>query len=122
MAEQTLLTMVQNILSAMDADEVNSISDTTESRQVAQIIQNKYYDILSRGFLPEFDQLFQLRPSLDITRPTLMYIPDGVSKVSWIKYFDSNVLSGANTQSSQFGSYVHGLILVLVAQCHWITT
>src|SRR5258707_607737 len=47
MAEQTLLTIVQNILSAMDADEINSISDTTEASQVAQIVQNKYYDIVS---------------------------------------------------------------------------
>src|SRR5260221_14258513 len=122
MAEQTLLTIVQNILSAMDADEVNSISDTTEARQVAQIVQNKYYDIVSRGYLPEHDQLFQLNPSLDVTRPTLMYIPDAVSQVRWVKYFDSNVLDGASTQSSQFGSYQHGLNVDLVSRSNWTTT
>ena len=122
MAEQTLLTIVQNILSSLDADEVNSISDTTEARQVAQIVQNKYYDIVSRGYLPEHDQLFQLNPSLDVTRPTLMYIPDAVSQVRWVKYFDSNVLDGASTQSSQFGSYQHGLNVDLVSRSNWTTT
>lgn len=88
----TLLDMTQNILSAMSSDEVNSISDTSESMQVAQIIKNKYYDIVSRGDLPEHNQVFQLNPSLLSTQPTLMFIPDGVGRVEWIKYFDSNPL------------------------------
>ena len=57
-AEQTVLQLTQNILSAMSSDEVNSISDTVESMQVATILQNKYYDIVSRDALPAHDQLF----------------------------------------------------------------
>jgi len=38
MAKKTVLDMVQDILSDMESDEVNSISDTTEALQVAQII------------------------------------------------------------------------------------
>ena len=83
----TLLDMTQNILSAMSSDEVNSISDTTESMQVAQIIKNKYYDIVSRGELPEHQELFQLDPATDGSTPVLMFVPDGVSKINSIRYF-----------------------------------
>lgn len=87
----TLLDLTQNILSAMGSDEVNSISDTTESMQVAQIIKNKYFDIVARGDLPEHYELFQLDPSLDNSTPVLMYVPDGVSKIKYLKYFNTNV-------------------------------
>lgn len=92
----TLLDLTQNILSRMSSDEVNSISDTPESLQVANIIRNKYNDIISRGDLTTLTQPFQLEPSLDSTQPVVMYIPEGVSKVEWIKYFDSNILDTAD--------------------------
>lgn len=93
--KQTLLDITQNILSRLSSDEVNSIGDTTESLQVANIIKNKYFDIVGRVDLPEHDQLIQLDPSLDNTSPVLMYVPDGVAEVKWLKYFDSNILDGA---------------------------
>lgn len=86
----TLLQMTQDILSNMSSDEVNSISDSAESLQVATLIKQKYFDILSRGNLPEHSQVFNLQPSLTSTQPTVMFIPDGVSKVEWIKYLDTN--------------------------------
>src|SRR6266550_5944910 len=124
MAEQSLLNMVQNILSSLDSDEVNSIGDTVESRQVAQIIENKYYDMVSRGFFPEHNRLLQLDPSLDPTRPTLMFIPQGVSKIWWIKYFDSNVLEGSsgNQLAAQFGAFSHDLNTDLTSTPSWTTT
>lgn len=90
MTKFTLLDMTQEILSAMSSDEVNSISDSTESLQVAAIIKRKYYDIISRGDLPEHNQVFQLTPAADPTQPTMMFIPDGVGRVEWIKYYDTN--------------------------------
>lgn len=86
----TLLDLTQNILSRMSSDEVNSIGDTTESQQVTNIIKNKYFDIINRVKLPEHEQLVQLNPSLDIISPVLMYVPDGIADLKWIKYFDSN--------------------------------
>jgi hypothetical protein len=85
----TLLDMTQSILSSMSSDEVNSISDTAESLQVANIIKTKYYDIVSRGDLPEHNQVFQLSSSLTADQPTLMTVPDGVGKIEWIKYFNA---------------------------------
>lgn len=89
----SLLQIVQDVLSRMSSDEVNSISDTTESMQVATIVKNKYYDIIARADLPELKQLIQLDPSNDPDLPVLMTIPQGVSKVEWIKYFDTKVVS-----------------------------
>lgn len=90
----TLLQMTQDILSNLSSDEVNSISDNAESMQVATIIKQKYYDIASRGMLPEHNQVFQLNPSLDETSPVLMYVPDGIGQIEYIKYFDSNPADG----------------------------
>ena len=97
--QMTLLDMTQNILSGLSSDEVNSISDTTESMQVATIIKNKYFDIITRINLPEHDQLIQLQPSLDPTVPVMMYVPDGVAEVKWLKYFNTNIISTSTTGS-----------------------
>lgn len=120
MAQQTLLEMTQDILSRLDSDAVNSISDTVESMQVATIIKNKYYDVLSRGGLPENNKLFQLDPSLDINSPTLMYVPDGVGHIEWIKYFDSD--PNDSEQVSQFGSFRHDLNTDITDTSSFITT
>lgn len=88
--KQTLLEMTQDILSNLSSDEVNSISDSAESLQVATIIKQKYFDIISRSDLTRQYQLFQLDPSLDPTSPVLMYVPDGIGKLEYIKYFNSN--------------------------------
>lgn len=90
----TLLQLTQDILASMSSDEVNSISDTAESLQVATIIRQKYFDIVNRLGLPRNHQLIQLESSDDATRPTLMYVPDGVSDITWVKYFDNNPQDG----------------------------
>lgn len=86
MAKLTLLEIVQDILSDMDSDEVDSISDTTESRQVAQIVKTTYFNILTRADLPELKTVFSLTASGDASLPVLMYRPDNVSRIEWIKY------------------------------------
>jgi hypothetical protein len=121
-AEPNLLSMTQNILSAMSSDEVNSIFDTTESLQVATIIQNKYYDMLARGDLTEFQQLIQLDPSNSVLQPTLMYVPDAVSSITWVQYYDTNPLDSTSLQSGQFGAFAHGLNTDLVSTQAWSTT
>lgn len=93
--KMTLLDLTQNVLSSLSSDEVNSIGDTTESQQVALIIKNKYFDIISRVDLPEHDQLLQLDPSLDGASPVIMYVPDGVAEIKWLKYFNSNIINEA---------------------------
>lgn len=82
----TLLEIVQEILSAMDSDEVNSIDDTIESYQVALIVRSVFYDLAIDLGLPEHETLFQLEPSGDPDKPVLMYVPTNVSLVRNIKY------------------------------------
>lgn len=82
----TLLELVQTVLSSMDSDEVNSINDTVESQQVVSIIKSVYDDIISRGGLQSNKTLFNLLPSNDVTKPTLMYKPEIMDRIEWIKY------------------------------------
>lgn len=82
----TLLKMTQLILSSMDSDEINSIGDTTEATQVVDAIEQTYYDLASTIDFPDHWDFFELEASLDITRPTLMYLPANVAKLEWIKY------------------------------------
>jgi hypothetical protein len=82
----TLLEGVQEILSALDSDEVNSITDTVESHQVALIFKSVYYDLFNELNLGEHEITFGLVPSADPTKPVLATLPETVTKVSWIKY------------------------------------
>lgn len=82
--------MTQSILSSMSSDEVNSISDTTESLQIAEILKQTYFNILARSKLPMQQEMFQLDDSTDPTQPVLMYRPNNVAKMDWIKYFDNS--------------------------------
>lgn len=84
--EQTLLEIVQHILSSMDSDEVNSITDTVESLQVANVVKGVYIDIVSRIDLPERYYLFELNASGDADLPIIMYLPDGAQSLLWVKY------------------------------------
>jgi len=86
----TNLQYVQSILSALGSDEVNSVSDTPESLQVLECLRTTYFNIISRTDLPEHKQIIQLDPSLDVDIPVLMYVPTGVGKIDWLKYFNSS--------------------------------
>lgn len=83
---KTVLRLVQDILSAMNSDEVNSIGDTIESEQVTRICREEF-DILSE--LKEWGHrqaLINLTPSGSTSHPTRMQMPDNVTFVDWIKY------------------------------------
>jgi hypothetical protein len=83
--KMTLLDMVQDIMSDMSSDAVNSISDTAESLQVAQIIKSTYAFMLSQRDRPWLGTLFTLDSAVSAT-PTKMLIPDTIQEVLWIKY------------------------------------
>lgn len=89
MPKMTLLEMVQNILSAMDSDEVNSINDTVESQQVAEVIKETYYDLFSDIYVPEHKGIIKLEGLGDLTRPNYLRVPENVSRFEWLKYKDS---------------------------------
>jgi hypothetical protein len=86
MKKLTLLEIVQDILSDMDSDEVNSITDTTESLQVAQVVRTTYSHIIDGRDWPHLYTLFQITGWSDGDKPTHLTIPEDVVEVMWLKY------------------------------------
>lgn len=82
----TLLELTQLMLSSMDGDEIDSITDTVESVQVTTILKNVFYDMATELDLPEHETLFELTASGDNAIPCLMTIPTDVTKLDWVKY------------------------------------
>lgn len=91
MARKTLLEMTQNILSAMDSDEVNSIGDTVESLQVAEVIRETYDDITVGIDIPGRAGLIKLDASTDTAYPTHMTLPANVERLEWVRYNNEEV-------------------------------
>lgn len=85
----TVLDYVQNIASALSSDEVNSIGDTPEALQIAEIVKTSFFNIISRADLPKQRIPFQLDASLSVVEPNLMYIPENIKSIEWLKYFDT---------------------------------
>ena len=86
MAKMTLLEMVQDILSEMDSDEVNSLSDTVESEQVAQILRTTYAELMSNRNWPHLAKLIQFNSSTDINLPTHQTLGADVKELLFVRY------------------------------------
>lgn len=86
MAKMTLLDMVQNILSALDSDPVDSIDETVEAVQVAELVKESYFELISQRDWPFLFSLGALQALGDTSNPTKMKIPDTWNKIKWVKY------------------------------------
>jgi len=86
MPTRTLLDMTQGILEKLDGDEVNSIGDTVEATQVAGIIRDCFYDLVTEMDLPSTRDVFALEGLADTAKPTTMKLPSNVAKILSIKY------------------------------------
>lgn len=84
--KRTLLDMVIDILNDMDSDEVNSIDDTIESQQVAQIIKSTYYELMSNRNWPHLKGLVTLDSANDVTKPTYLKLPENVKEMVFVMY------------------------------------
>lgn len=83
---KTLLEITQNILSDMSGDQVDSITDTEESEQVARIIISTFDAIVSRTEWPKHKKLLTLVPYTDSSKPNYMKLPDAVKAVVSVFY------------------------------------
>ena len=83
--------MTQDILSDMNSDEVNSITDTLESMQVAKIIQSTYEEMMGRKTWPHLQKLINLNSSLTTSRPTHMSVPENIKEVIKVSYDKQNI-------------------------------
>lgn len=86
MAKMTLIEIVQDILSDLTDDEVNSINDTLESLQIAQIVKTTYLEMMSNKNWPHLRTLDKLTASIDLTKPTHMEVNEDWKEVEWIEY------------------------------------
>lgn len=86
MEKMSLIEMVQNILSSMDSDDVNSLSDTVEAQQVAMVIRETYRAILTTRDWPHTRRLVKLQPSGRADLPTHMKLDDDVKSIEFVKY------------------------------------
>lgn len=82
----TLLEIVQQILSDMDGDEVNSISDTEESEQVARHVVRTFENLVSNREWLHNRELISLTPFADTDFPTHFTVPVNVTKLELINY------------------------------------
>lgn len=86
MAKQTLLDIVQEILSDMNSDNVNSISDTLESMQVAQIVRRTWINLYNDRIWPHTASMLKIHSSADSSKPTHMFLPESLIHLDWVKY------------------------------------
>ena len=81
MSKKTLLAITQDILNDLESDEVNSIDDTLEATQIANIIRTTYEEIISNRDWPHLKTMIQLTASGTSSRPTHMSIEEAVQKM-----------------------------------------
>ena len=86
MAKRSLLEIVQNILNDLDSDEVNSIDDTVEAQQVANIVKTCYYEMISNRNWPHLKKLVQFEASGDLTKPNYLIAPEGLKELITLSY------------------------------------
>ena len=78
--------MVQSILSDMDSQDVNSISDSVEAQQIASVIEDTYSMICSTRELPEHKKLIKLTSLSSLTRPTHFTYPSDTRELEKVYY------------------------------------
>jgi hypothetical protein len=92
MAKMSLLEIVQDILNDLDSDEVNSIDDTFESVQVAQMVKSTYIALMSNRNWAHQRQAIQFTASGDTALPTHVTVQTGIKEIIFINY--NNIQEG----------------------------
>ncbi len=94
--KMTLLEMVQNILSDMDSEEVNSITDSNEAEQIAKVVENTYFNLIATRFIPEHAQAIKLTSFSSSARPTHFSFPSRVKNIEFLDYNVSKAVGGVD--------------------------
>lgn len=89
--KMTLVEMVQNILSAMDSDQVNSIFDTEESQQVMMVLKETYDELFGDTFLPQTEMMLRIDGISNVNAPNYLKSMPDTHSYSWIRYWDHTV-------------------------------
>lgn len=83
--KMTLLEVVQDVLNDLDSDEVNSIGDTVEATQIANICRSVYYDVITTVDLPEHTELMTVSGLSNSQRPNYMDA-NSVTEIKELRY------------------------------------
>lgn len=86
MPKMTLLSMTQKVLNDLSGDVVNSIGDTPDATQVANIIEDVYWAMMDSRHWPHLTRTFVLENSLDVARPNYLILPENVNKLNYLYY------------------------------------
>jgi hypothetical protein len=90
---QTLLKIVQDILSAMNGDEVNSIQDTEEAVQVARIVEGTYLAMMSNTTWPHTRRALTVSARSSSDFPTYIKVVDNLKELISIYYNTKKITS-----------------------------
>ena len=88
--KKTLLQIVQSILSDMDSEDVNSISDSIEAQQVASVVEDVYFNMIATRMIPEHQELLKPTAASDNNFPTHFMYPVKVKEITNLWYEDKN--------------------------------
>lgn len=106
----TLLEVVQKTAEQLNLDEVNSISDSPDGEQIAQMAQDSAYDLLNQSEWPFTIQLQQLESVADAEKPNYLRIPDEVTRIEQVKYDNTDPVD-----------QVDGVDLVKIENVKWLS-
>jgi len=82
----TLLEIVQKTLNDMDSEDVNSIDDSLEALQIANIVEDVYFSLIAAEEIPEHKELLKLTALADSDYPTHFTYPTNVKEVEKVFY------------------------------------
>jgi len=83
---KTLLEIVQDILTTMGSEPVNSISDTIEAEDVASLCERVYYETLIFHEVPDTKGLLKITAASDSEYPTHLIYPPSVNSIEHVWY------------------------------------
>jgi len=104
----TLLKVVQSYLNRTDGFYVNSIFETDESLQVAEIAQEVFYDMYEMYRNSSFTlKLRKLDAVSDTSKPNYLRMPDNMQRIQESRvYYDVRDLSNSETQNYRELTYL----------------
>ena len=84
--KKDLISIVQEILSDMDSDEVDNIADSEEAEQVARIVASTFDRLVADRVFPEHKELRQIDSLAQSERPNYFILPADIRLLEKFKY------------------------------------
>ena len=92
----------------MDSEDVNSISDSIEAEQIASVVRDVYYNMVSTRMIPEHQELIRLVSLSNSARPTHFQVPESVKRIDFLRY---NISTTNGTEFKEI-EYIEPLVFL----------